>query len=86
MYYPMQQKENFFTIIEKFEKYIKGEYIKDEEDEKAVGCNCGRFNKGFLHSLNKTLEERMTEQGVICKISNGAGNKFDPQKLNHQHI
>ena len=37
---------------------LKGECNrKIEEDEKAIGCNCGRFNKGFLHSLNKTLEQ-----------------------------
>lgn len=63
---------------------LKGECNrKIGEDEKPISSNCGRFGKGFLHTLNKVLEERMAEQGVECKIANGAGSKFDPQKLNH---
>lgn len=63
---------------------LKGEVNrKIGEDEKPISTNCGRFGKGFLHTLNKVLEERMEEQGVECKIANGAGSKFDPQKLNH---
>lgn len=62
---------------------LKGECNrKIEEDEVATGYNCGRFGRGFLKSLNQNLEERMAEMGVECHLANGAGSKFDPQKLN----
>lgn len=64
---------------------LKGEVCrKIEDDEKPISTNCGRFGKGFLHNLNKNLEDRMREQGVEVRIANEAGSKFDPQRLNHQ--
>ena len=53
-----------------------------EEDEKAIGYNCGRFGKKFLFTLNERLEKNIKELGVECKRANGAGSKFDPQRLN----
>ncbi len=77
-----QAKENG-TKIPARPTILKGECNrKIEEDEVATGYNCGRFGRGFLKSLNKTLEERMAEQGVECRLANGAGSKFDPQKMN----
>ncbi len=77
-----QAKENG-TKVPARPTVLKGECNrKIEENEVATGCNCGRFGRGFLKSLNKNLEERMAEQGVECRLANGAGSKFDPQKLN----
>lgn len=64
---------------------LKGEVNrKIGGNEKPISTNCGRFGKGFLHSLNKNLEDRLREEGIEVRIANGAGSKFDPQRLNHQ--
>lgn len=64
---------------------LKGEVNrKIGENEKPISTNCGRFGKGFLHTLNKNIEDRLREEGIEVKIANGAGSKFDPQRLNHQ--
>ena len=61
---------------------LKGEVNrKIMPDEKPVGCNCGRFNKMFLHTLNDILEQRMAEQGVEVHVSKGKGSQFKVQQM-----
>ncbi len=61
---------------------LKGEVNRKVlPDEKPVGCNCGRFNKMFLHTLNDILEQRMAEQGVEVHVSKGKGSQFKVQQM-----
>ena len=57
---------------------------KIEVNEKAIGCSVKKYSKGYLHTLNRKLEERMLEQGIKTKLANGKGSKFKVSDKNKE--
>ncbi len=77
MYIKDQEAWNAYQDLEvkgKRPKSLLGDTNREiQPDEKPVGCSCERFNKKFLHELNKNFEAAFAEQGITVKLANGKG-------------